>query len=337
MAYYQPSVNYAQIDVDVYEPMSACENLAVLSANTIVPTYLHMLLSCMGIDAAMATQRFRALNFVVSAQPTAQDPTYDDALPFVFCYLTSLIPKNPTDSLQTHLRQKEKGLLTAIENINLLGTPGNYVVPNDALSSLQKFMNEHTDVLKVSFETFLGIHNVNARHIAQSYSHELIANLEYANMNSVMIIEEHIISARHLCLSDTIVQGCLHEYNKFKGRAQFLYGKHWKLVALLDKDLWNDYSRSRAHKRFRIISTIFASEEVNTYDGIMIDGTSIASYKSMPYYARIFNGYRQDRQELVSSGAGLFGQREVALIHNRANRYDLREDINNETSDQEGH
>lgn len=338
MSRYQPVINSAKVEVVVYDNVSACENLTLYNMNSIIPTFLHFLFSLNAMSVEAANKKFHAINFTVAQQPPheQQDANYDEALPFVFLYICSLIPKNPTESLTRHLSKKEIGLMRYYEELNLLPTAGNYILPNDALEVLQKFINRHSDLMTFTYETFLGIANPEARHIAYAYSYELLPSLDYANMNSVMIIEEFLVAEQHPCLVDAAIAGSLIEYNKFKRSAKNLHGVNWKMMALLRKDLWSVFSRTHAHKRLRIIATMFASEEVHTFDGIFIDEISIASYKSQPYYSRIFNAYGSTRQKFHQVPNNIYGRREVELIMNRANRYVDKDNYGDADSDEEG-
>jgi hypothetical protein len=228
MAQFQPFVNNSKIIVRVYNPIATCEDLRVLTADNIVPVFMHLLFACSGLSVDTATAKFRAIQFIEDPLPArlTQAPEFNAALSHIFAYVASLIPKNPTLTLTRHLSMKEKGLIRAMEELNLTGLVGNYVIDLLALESLQTFMNRHTDVMAHTFVTLLGIANVKARHIAYSYVQELLPGLYYANMNSVRILEEHIVTINHPCLANGIVNGSYKEYMAFKRKAQEKFGIH---------------------------------------------------------------------------------------------------------------
>lgn len=342
MAQFQPAVNNSSIQVDVYEPMAACADLSALTPDSIVPTFLHMLFACSNLDIDSANSKFRSIEFVATPQPTtlAQDTTYDTSLAHVFVYIASLIPKNATATLTKHLAMKELGIIRAIQELNLIGQPGKYQIDMGALASLQDFMNRHTDVMSLTFETFLGITNVRARHVAYSYAQELLPALYYSNMISVKIIEESLLAVNHPCLVNGIVRGALTEYYSFKRMAQTKYGIHWRMCALLDKDSWNIFSRTRSHIRLYVIAAMFGSDEISSYESITIEGNKVSHYKTNdPYFSKIYSTYGNNSQSFTHF-SGPFSKSEASIIRKRANKYQAIDNfgqslVNSDSSDED--
>lgn len=310
----------------VYETLSHGENLTSLDEDTIIPMFLHLLFSCGGLNRPQIKEKFVSIDFDFIDQPAdlVQEGAYDWVHPYLFLYIASMIPKNPSESLMKFQKNKEKGLINSLKIKGYEPEPLSFQVKSDVLASLQNIVNYHSDLLSYTFDIFLGFCNPNARTSVYPYAYELVGQVQYANMTSVQMIEDYLLVPKHPCLADMHVSGSLGEYNKFKKEAQSYYHDAWIYVALLNKELWTKFSRSRAHKRLRIISCMFAAEEIPTFENIIVDGTTISTFKAEPYYKDIFDAYCTKAQGLVQGQSQYLVESEVDSVRRNAQKWTTR-------------
>lgn len=326
---FRPQIALGRLPVNVYNPLSFSYDLTLLTPANIIPVFMGLYIYMAGLNTVTFEAKFRDLNLITVAQPgpSVQNNAFDIGAPYVFVYLASLIPKNPTTSLTRFLRNKEIGLRRALTRIGLIPVAGNYVVPNLALVELQDFMSAHTNLMGHIFEVFLGYCNNDEQTQLLSYATELVGEMRYANMSSVQLIEDYLLTPNHPCLADRSVVSDIKKYETFrKGMIETWGEDDWVFSALLNKDKWLAYARTKSHLRLRIISGMFASDEHHTFDRLQVSGNAISFYKGTGFYGKIYNTYKLTAQGRIQGQNEFVSSRDAEEIQQRAARWE--QDLN---------
>jgi len=296
----------------------------LLELDNIVSVFLTMMIMCSPSDGVYFDRRFSLYNINRTDLNAgdSQDASYDCLLPIVYVHIASLIPKNPTLSLMNHQRSRFPGINRAAEPLGLQLTANNYTISNAALRSLQSFLSSNTDILGEVFRTYLGYCVDNSRTIAFAYAMELLPNLKYGNMQGVRVIEDDILATNHTVLADATVATYYRHYLAFKGQVASRYGLElFPMVALLNKDMWMNYSRQKMALELRKICTMMATEANQTFNNIEINGQRVGDLKENPPYSHIWETYKSEGYELLQvsdhHNAGI-----SQILRNRALRVD---------------
>lgn len=325
---YMPMMSHGRTDVPYYTTFGFCEHLCDMNADTLIPAFMALLFLCTTLTIQTAPSMFRSINFVPRELPDNLKDTHNSAgiYPFAFLFLASLIPKNPSESLLAFMKQRQVGLIRALNLNDMFPAEGMFLVTLDALKGLQLFMSHNTDVLSLTFNAVIGYAQPTSRTRVFSYAYELIGQLRYAGMNGVQMIEEHLLETSHVCLSDTSISSNVKQYLKFKKEAIRRFGEYWIYTAVLDKEMWNNYSRTTSFKKLRIIATMFASDEMHTLNNLAIDGLSIANHKSTPPYSTIYHTYSKLAEGKIQSSNMFIGDNVFQMIKGKIDQWETEED-----------
>jgi len=277
-----------------------CEDLSLLDPDNIVSVFLTMMIMCSPSDGRYFDRRFSLYNISRTDLNAgdSQDVKYDCLLPIIYVHIASLVPKNPTASLITHQKSRFPGIDRAAIPLGLQLTADNYIISNAALASLQSFLSSNTDILGEVFRTYLGYCVADNRTTAYAYAMELLPNLKYGNMQGVRVVEENIMATNHSVLADSTVSTYYRHYLAFKGQVVAKYGLGlFPMVALLNKDIWMDYSRQKMALELRKICTMMASETNPTFNNIEINGQRVSDLKEHSPYSHIWETYKSEGYE----------------------------------------
>lgn len=308
--YRQPLYSFAAPNVAAVETVtigtqeSASSDIQNLTDTQFLSFYLYLYMKFARVTQEYMIATYRSLNFNFSPPYSlpSNNPLYDDLDPYLFCYMTTLIPRNHTSSFQKYQRNKVKGIVRMGEELGLVMISDSYMVDNEVLVSVRDFMDRHLSIYSASFELLLGFANPNLDGPVMSFALEVLRSVEYAYLTGVKIIQEYIIEPNSLILQQNEIKSYIRLYNSFYQMAYNRYGDNWIFVGILDRNLWNKYSRKTAMKELYKVAMCIGSLTHSSFLSSTIDGKTVAIISRHPKYANLINMH-QTIESIVLPGA----------------------------------
>lgn len=308
--------------MEVYLNPSCCESVENWTANSCLANLMGIYFQQVSDSREVLQSRCRTVKIIFSSQPfeEAQDPTFNDAAPYIFCFVLTSSLKNYSAGFQSYLLNKVKGLVRSIERTGMVIAADEanltHLVPSgEVLGTLRDFFDNHPIVLQILVEHLLALANPNEDVVGPvtTYATEALTSIEYVYMTGVKLIEEYLIEPRHpVCMSPDI-SSYLAKYHNYIQQMKDTYKNNWLYSAVLDKEAWRIYSRTRGFKELWMVSAIIAGSDVASYNDIVIDGVRVGQAAGKLKYRKLIGRF-QAAGDQMAMGGGIYGDREADFI-----------------------
>jgi len=312
---------------EIYLNPSCCENVETWTSTNCLSNLLGIYFQQVNStqEALKSQCRTVELDFVDQPSEEKQDETYNDAAPYIFCFVFTSSMKNYTEGFIGYLKNKAKGLIRSIERTGMVIVADendlSQLIPNgEVLTTLRDFFDNHPTVLELLTQHVLALANPNADITGPvtTYAIETLTSMEYVYMTGVGLIEEYLVEPRHPVCMHHSVSSYLKNYMVYTQEMKAKYGTNWIYSAILERSAWRTFARSKSHKELWMIAAIIAGKEVSSFNDMVIYDRNVGKTAGEPKYRRLIGNFQEAGNHMTVAG-DLFGTRETDFISNFLN------------------
>lgn len=308
--------------MEIYMDPKCCANVDSWNVNNCVSNLMGIYFQQARDTQESVKSKCRTVEVIFSPQPAdeVQDSTFDAAAPYIFCFVLTSSLKNYTAGFQSYLLNKVKGLVRAVERTGMVMTADeadlSHLIPSgEVLNTLRDFFDHHPIVLKILIQHLLALANPHEDVVGPvtTYATEALTSIEYIYMTGVKLIEEYLIQPRHTVCMNPTVAAYLTYYYDYKRQVTETYRNNWLYSAVLDRDTWRNYSRTKSFKELWMISAIIAGVDEESYNDIIINNIRVGVAAGKPKYRRLIGRF-QKAGDNMATGGSMYGNREADFI-----------------------
>lgn len=319
--------HFAKPSVLIYSNASIAEDPSSLEANQFLAYYLYLWKKLTGHSSQHLATHFSGINFYYEDYAFDQDTDYNTIEPYLFLYLTTIIPRTPSDSFAKYQGNKVKGLVRQCAELGVDITERNYIIGADVVREVKEFMDSHHHLFAECFASFLSVaEEANKMKAGYAYATELKPSVRYVNMVGIMMIEDVLISPTHLILTHYSLAQAVKSYDKFKTQLVDMYGSNWVYGAVLARNAWNQFKSEHHFKLLWITAGLLCDgTDHRNYRNVTIGGSNVLQYANTNPYKEIlrFNRTLEQSETFVATSS----------IHNDAILNQIKSQFNSWTGD----
>lgn len=265
---------------DVYTSASFSGDLSKLTLDSIVPSIIYLFMKYGQISQEQLVSDNPDIKFNFVEQPATQiiNEFYDTLDPFVYSYIVTSIPRNHTDKFMEYQKNKAKGLIRQAEYVGVAGLDDEFIIKSDVLDHASDFFKRFHRLFSNMVKIVIGMANPDYRNAATDFATQMLKSIEYGNMVGVKLIEEVLLQPSHPILTDHEVNSYMNHYKKFKRLAMRGDASLWTYTALLNRPLWDAYSKSNHFNELWIYAAVIGYNLTKSY------GTMVIRKKNVMFY-----------------------------------------------------
>lgn len=294
-----------KVPVEVYRNASVSGDISQLTPESIVQAYIYLYIQSRGASVEWMTSTYTDCDFqYVEQDPdTIADPELNFLDPFVFCYLTTCVPRKHTEGFAKYQGNKSKGLVRVADIYKKLVDDAAFIVPTNSLIALRTFLDQHTELFSDCVRTLISIASPAYATQEQKFASESLKSIEYCYMVGVMLIERYIVEPNHFVLAHVTVQSYMKEYTKWRDEAIKRYGSNWVFTAMIDREHWSRISKKYWFEMLWKVSGAFAVSVDPDMGLLQIGKTTVGAAMQEPNIRRITNMFKDASEEVLGHSA----------------------------------